>query len=86
MFYCFYVSPKKKAPENENAWDDESKKFRALLTKVRTSGGTNTEFEKLFGYDIIQKLWFGKEEGTGFKNSEELRSFMPDYLRTQRKT
>ena len=86
-FYCLYVSPKKNAPENEEVWDDEVKKFRALLTKVRNGGGKNTEFEKLFGYDIIQRLWFGGEvAGTGFKNSEELRNYMPEYLRTQRKT
>ena len=90
LFYCLYVSkkttPDTEAPENEDLWVGKPKNFRALLTKVRTSGGKNSEFEELFRYEIIQKLWFGGAAGTGFKNSEELRSFMPEYLRTQRKT
>ena len=67
----------------ENGWDQEDKDFRNLLSKVRKSGGSFTEFTNLFEYDIIQKLWFGQADQTGFRYSEILQKHMPKSLMTQ---
>tara|TARA_B110000285_G_C14663055_1_gene396926 strand:+ start:284 stop:574 length:291 start_codon:yes stop_codon:yes gene_type:complete len=51
--YCLYVSEKENTKAIEAAWDQEDKEFRAVLTKVRTCGGTFEQFANFFRYDII---------------------------------
>ena len=79
-FYILYVSPKSATVAIEAAWNQDDKDFRTLLGNIRLRGGTFEEFSKLFEYEIIRKLWFGQAAGTGFRNSEILKSFMPEYL------